>query len=176
MSKEISFLHAADLHLDSPFKGLAHMPASIFEQVRESTFAALDRLINMAIETQVDFLLIVGDLFDNEKQSLKAQIRLRTAFEALERHHINVYLSYGNHDYTKGNRHPVTYPDNAFIFPCETARHFVCPKDGQKIAEIPGFSHESRAVLTNKTGEDQVVDTTIPYHMAMTPGSVQRNT
>ena len=176
MSKEISFLHAADLHLDSPFKGLAHMPASIFEQVRESTFAALDRLINMAIETQVDFLLIVGDLFDNEKQSLKAQIRLRTAFEELERHHINVYLSYGNHDYTKGNRHPVTYPDNVFIFPDEKVRHFIHSKDGQKIAEIHGFSYENRAVLTNKTAEYQVVDKTIPYHIAMLHGSVQGNT
>jgi len=176
MSKEISFLHAADLHLDSPFKGLANMPASIFEQVRESTFAALDRLIDMAIEKQVDFILIVGDLFDNEKQSLKAQIRLRTAFEALERHHITVYLSYGNHDYIKGNRHPVTYPANVCIFPDEKVRHFIHSKEGQHVAEIHGFSYENRAVLTNKTAEYQVVDQTIPYHIAMLHGSVQGNT
>lgn len=176
MSKEISFIHAADLHLDSPFKGLAHMPASIFEKVRNSTFVALDRLIKAAIDTQVDFLLIVGDLFDNEKQSLKAQIRLRTAFEELEKHNINVYLSYGNHDYIKGNIHPVTYPHNVFIFPDEKVRHFIHSKEGQQVAEIHGFSYENRAVLTNKTTEYQVVDTSIPYHIAMLHGSVQGNT
>src|SRR5690625_3746019 len=130
----------------------------------------------MAIEKQVDFILIVGDLFDNEKQSLKAQIRLRTAFEALERHHITVYLSYGNHDYIKGNRHPVTYPANVCIFPDEKVRHFIHSKEGQHVAEIHGFSYENRAVLTNKTAEYQIVDQTIPYHIAMLHGSVQGNT
>src|SRR5690625_3545256 len=176
MSKEISFIHAADLHLDSPFKGLAHMPASIFEQVRESTFAALDRLINMAIETQVDFLLIVGDLFDNEKQSLKAQIRLRRAFEELKRHHINVYLSYGNHDYTNGNSHPVTYPDNVFIFQNEQVNYFTYKKNEQALANIYGFSYENRAVNENKAPSYRILDNQIPYHIATLHGSLHSNT
>src|SRR5699024_9663594 len=108
LDKEIIFIHAADLHLDSPFKGMSSVPESIFSEIRQSTFAAFDHLIEEAIERQVDFVLLVGDLFDNEKQSLKAQVHLRDAFKKLHRHGINVYLSYGNHDFIKGNRHPMT--------------------------------------------------------------------
>src|SRR5699024_7263767 len=103
MTDSISFIHAADLHLDSPFKGLSHLPENIFDAVRQSTFQSFQQLIEIAITKQVDFIVLVGDLFDYERQSLKAQIRLRTAFEELEKHQIQVYLSYGNHDFIHGN-------------------------------------------------------------------------
>src|SRR5699024_11348764 len=89
MTQGISFLHAADLHLDSPFTGLAQVPELLFNDIRKSTFVALDNLIQAAIDKNVDFVLITGDLFDNEKQSLKAQIRLRDAFLKLEEYCID---------------------------------------------------------------------------------------
>lgn len=176
MAKEISFIHAADLHLDSPFKGLSNLPESIFRQVRESTFTALDRLIDAAIAKQVDFILIAGDLFDNEKQSLKAQIRLRKAFEKLQEHAISVYLSYGNHDYMSGNRYPVTYPENVFIFPTEEVSSFTFVKDEIKLAQIYGFSYENRAVYERKAKAYKINNQTIPYHIAMLHGSIISNT
>lgn len=176
MSEKISFIHAADLHLDSPFKGLASTPEAIFQEIRESTFIALDRLILAAIDRKVDFVLIVGDLFDNERQTLKAQIRLRRAFEELKKHHITVYLSYGNHDHINGNIHPVTYPDNVFIFTSEKVSQFMYKKNGQTVAAIHGFSYENRAVLGNKAQEYKITDHTIPYQIAMLHGSLQSNT
>lgn len=50
MTEKISFIHAADLHLDSPFQGLADLPDHIFSKVKESTFVALDRLVETAID------------------------------------------------------------------------------------------------------------------------------
>src|SRR5690625_6351761 len=120
LNNTISFIHAADLHLDSPFQGLTFLPESLFEKVRQSTFNAFNRLIQTAINKKVDFILLVGDLFDNEKQSLKAQVYLRKAFEKLDQHGIDVYLSYGNHDYMNGNKHRITYPKNVHIFPNDT--------------------------------------------------------
>src|SRR5690625_6803697 len=93
MKDSISFIHAADLHLDSPFKGLTDIPETVFQDVRESTFTALNQLVQTAIMKQVDFILLVGDLFDNDKQSLKAQVQLRKAFQTLQQHDIDVYLS-----------------------------------------------------------------------------------
>lgn len=176
MAEEISFIHAADLHLDSPFKGLSNLPEQIFNEVLESTFAALDQLIEVAISKQVDFVLIAGDLFDNEKQSLKAQIRLRRAFEKLESQSIHVYLSYGNHDYIKGNRYPVTYPENVSIFPGEKVTNFTFTKDGADVAQIYGFSYENRAVFERKAKAYKISDETIPYHIAMLHGSIVSNT
>lgn len=176
MTQGISFLHAADLHLDSPFTGLAQVPDLLFNDIRKSTFVALDNLIQAAIDKNVDFVLITGDLFDNEKQSLKAQIRLRDAFLKLEEYCIDVYISYGNHDYVKGNIHPLTYPDNVFEFTDETISHFTYEKNGQTLAAIYGFSYVNRVVDTNKAKEYEVVDKHIPYHIAMLHGSVSSNT
>src|SRR5699024_3332473 len=116
MTNKLTFIHAADLHLDSPFKGLANIPEHIFSDVLESIYEALGRLVQAAIDMEVDFVLLSGDLFDNERQSLKAQITLRNAFEKLKSHEIHVYLSYGNHDNINGNVHPIEYPDNVYYF------------------------------------------------------------
>lgn len=176
MIKQLSFIHAADLHLDSPFKGLAHTPETIFQDIRKSTFTALEQLVKVAIEKQVDFVLLVGDLFDNETQSLKAQIRLRNAFDTLNKHNIFVYLSYGNHDFIKGNSHHVSYPNNVFIFPSEDVSHFTYYKNEQKIAQIYGFSYEQRSVVDKKAIDYKIADQTVPYHIAMLHGSLQSNT
>ncbi|GGJ92330.1 DNA repair exonuclease [Lentibacillus kapialis] len=172
----ISFIHAADLHLDSPFKGLSHLPEPIFQEIKESTFKALDLLVERAIDKHVDFVLLVGDLFDNEEQSLKAQVRLRNAFAQLDEHDINVYLSYGNHDFTRGNSHPVTYPDNVFIFPDEHVTHFTFRKDGKERAAIYGFSYENRSVTAKKAEEYEAISEAIPFHIAMLHGSIYSST
>lgn len=176
VDKQISFIHAADLHLDSPFTGMSTVPESIFQEIRNSTFTALERLVEVAIDKEVDFIVLVGDLFDNEKQSLKAQIRLRQAFEQLQTHGINIYVSYGNHDHLNGNIYPVTYPDNVFIFSSENVRSFVYKRDEEPLATIHGFSYENRAVINNKAKEYQVTEAAIPFHIATLHGSIQSNT
>lgn len=175
MMKKISFIHAADLHLDSPFQGLAHTPQHIFQDIQESTFVALERLVRIAIEKQVDFVLLVGDLFDNDRQSLKAQIRLRRAFEDLQNYNIHVYLSYGNHDHINGNIHPVTYPDNVFIFPDEKVRKFIYKRNDEELATIYGFSYEKRAVAERKVDEYEIDDHHIPFQVATLHGSLVSN-
>lgn len=176
MTEQISFIHAADLHLDSPFQGLAHTPEHIFAEIQASTFTALDRLVQTAVDKQVDFVLLAGDLFDNEKQSLKAQVRLRRAFETLAQYNIYVYLSYGNHDFINGVHHPVTYPDNVFIFTDEQVTYFTYEKNQQRLANIYGFSYENRAVYENKAEQFQVKERDVPFHIAMLHGSLHSNT
>src|SRR5690625_4101688 len=175
MENSISFIHAADLHLDSPFKGLTHIPDSIFYDVRESTFTALDNLVTTAINKQVDFVLLVGDLFDNENQSLKAQVRLRKAFEKLKSHHINVYLSFGNHDYINGNIHPIVYPDNVYIFPNENITAVNFKKNNEPVASIYGFSYENRSLKKNKANNYKIQNRAIPFHIAMLHGTINGN-
>src|SRR5690554_2194975 len=99
MKREITFIHSADIHLDSPFKGLATVPEHLFQQMINSTFVAFNRLIEAAIHHHVDFVLIAGDLFDEEARSLKAQLKVKEGFEKLDKHGIEVFLSFGNHDH-----------------------------------------------------------------------------
>ena len=62
----ISFLHAADIHLDSPLKGLERYENAPVERIRRATRRAFTRLIDLAIDKRVDFVLIAGDLYDGD--------------------------------------------------------------------------------------------------------------
>lgn len=175
LDPKVTFIHSADLHLDSPFKGLSHIPNHIFHDVRESTFRALTSLVELAIDKNVDFVLMVGDLFDSDKQSLKAQMKLKQAFEKLKSNDIHVYASYGNHDYLNGSSHSVQYPDNVHIFEKEQVSYFTFYKDNEAAANIYGFSYENRAVLENKS-ESFVRSGDAPLHIGMLHGSIRSNT
>ncbi len=58
------FLHAADLHLDSPLHGLERYEGAPVDEIRGATRRALDNLVQLAIDEQVKFVLIAGDLYD----------------------------------------------------------------------------------------------------------------
>ena len=60
----MKFLHAADIHLDSPLCGLSAYPDAPAERLRTATRSAFVRLIDTALAEQVDFLVIAGDLYD----------------------------------------------------------------------------------------------------------------
>ena len=61
---DFKFLHAADIHLDSPLRGLAQYQGVPAEVVRTATRGALDNLVAKAIEEEVAFVVIAGDLYD----------------------------------------------------------------------------------------------------------------
>lgn len=65
---EFRFLHAADLHLDSPMRGLEADPDAPAQLLRGASRAALRNLVNAAIEERVAFLVIAGDLYDGDWQ------------------------------------------------------------------------------------------------------------
>lgn len=176
LRKEISFIHAADLHIDSPFKGLTHLPETIKQDVLSSTFTALDQLVRTAIAKQVDFVLLVGDIFDHSLHSLKAQVHVRTACEKLGEHDIDVFISFGNHDYLKGSPFQLTFPPNVHIFQSEEVTYFPYKKNNETYAHIYGFSYENQAVTENKAAEFHQQGDNVPYHIAMLHGSVDQQT
>ncbi|MGN8644686.1 metallophosphoesterase family protein [Gracilibacillus sp. HCP3S3_G5_1] len=171
MREKISFIHCADLHLDSPFKGLKNIPADLLAAIRKSTFHTLDYLIEQAIQHQVDFVLMVGDIFDQEQQSLQAHMALLQAFQRLQEHQIKVYLSFGNHDYLNSQSFPRNYPENVYVFDKEAVNSYPFIKNDQILAQIYGFSYENRAVLENKTKEYQKSSDPC-FHIATLHGSI----
>jgi len=65
----LTFLHAADIHLDSPLRGLSHYEgATSIEEIRGATRQVLDNLVNFALEEKVDFVLVPGDLYGSDWQ------------------------------------------------------------------------------------------------------------
>ncbi|MBU8732067.1 DNA repair exonuclease [Cytobacillus oceanisediminis] len=143
--KRVTFIHAADLHLDSPMSGLKHLPPSIFKKLQESTFEAFTKIVDSAIFHNVDFIILAGDLFDGEDRSIRAQTRFRKEMERLAECGIAVYAVYGNHDHMDGRWAHLPLPENVHIFSheVEVAKHIA--ENGTSV-HLYGFSYPKRHV------------------------------
>lgn len=150
MAIPFRFIHAADLHIDSPFKGLTTVPDYVRESLLEATFLAFKRLINTAIAEQVQFIVVSGDLFDESDRSLKAQLFLLQQYERLSQHHIEIYIIHGNHDHLAAQQIPFPYPDHVHIFSSSSVSTMEATNaDGAVLAYIHGISYPTRHVLDN---------------------------
>jgi len=143
------FLHAADLHVDSPFRGLQVLPDKLKGEVQESTFAAWDNLVRLAIRAKVDFVVISGDLYDGRDRSLKAQWRLQRGMEQLQDKQIPVYIIHGNHD-PLHREVKWEWPSNVTVFPTDKPQAVIVPnKNASPVAVICGMSYADMAVYEN---------------------------
>jgi DNA repair protein SbcD/Mre11 len=167
--KQISFIHAADLHLDSPMVGLKHLPANILSRVRESTFAALERLSAAAIEHNVDFVIIAGDLYDGEDRSLRAQSRFRNEMQKLAQKDIPVFVIHGNHDHLNGSWVHLDMPANVHIFGSDVEWKVLHTKRGETV-HLYGFSYIQRHILDKKVDDYQKQDSA-DFHIGILHGN-----
>lgn len=168
---KLTFIHAADLHLDSPFAGMSNIPNRIFKRLKESTFQSAKNMFDLAIDREVDFVLLSGDLFDESNRSLKAQLFLRNQFLQLQSHGIEVFIIYGNHDHLGGEWTPIEWPENVHVFLSSTPSEQAFYREGQLVASIYGFSYKERAVHENMTPYYEKT-TDAPYHIAMLHGTL----
>jgi DNA repair protein SbcD/Mre11 len=171
---KIKFLHTADLHLDSPFKGLKNLPDSIFTRIKNSTFSAFDRILQIAIEQKVDFVVIAGDVYDRELRSVQAQTRLRKGFEMLANHEVTVFISHGNHDHIGGDWLSINWPKNVHFFKNGIVEMLPYYKNNHTTVHLYGFSYPQRAVTDNKTMEYKKVEGA-KYHIGILHGALEGN-
>ncbi|MDF1509294.1 DNA repair exonuclease [Robertmurraya sp. DFI.2.37] len=147
--KKIKFIHGADLHIDSPMLGLQALPDAIFKRILESTFRAVENLVNAAIYHQVDFVILAGDLFDLEDRSVRAQVFLAKQLERLEKDKIDVFIVHGNHDHLGGKWTDIRLPANVHVFEEKVEIKKFTAKNGTKV-HLYGFSYPERHVFDRK--------------------------
>ncbi|MGO3400055.1 MAG: metallophosphoesterase family protein [Lentilactobacillus parabuchneri] len=141
----MKFIHTADLHLDSPFLGLKNhsLPDDLWEKIHQSTFDSFQKIIDEAINDQVDFVLLVGDLFDREERSVAADAFLMAQLNRLKDHEIDAFISFGNHDYSTADPSSFGYPDNTYVFSNQVETKKYRLENGQVVA-ISGFSFDKQ--------------------------------
>ena len=110
------FLHAADIHLDSPLKGLTGQEGNAAERVRTATREAFDQLVGLAIKEKVDFLIIAGDLYDGDWRDYKTGLFFIRQMGRLNKAGIPVYLLHGNHDAESQMTQWLELPENVHVF------------------------------------------------------------
>ncbi len=98
MRHSFRFLHAADLHLDSPLRGLSRYEGLSVDEIRGATRRVLEALVSFAIAEYVDFVVIAGDICDGRWQDMGTGLFFTAAMAKLNTANIPVYLLKGNHD------------------------------------------------------------------------------
>lgn len=170
----VRFMHAADLHLDQTFHHIASQNEELYKQLNHATEDSFERLIDIAINEKIDFLLISGDIFNGERASLQAQFRFNEGMKRLSDHDILVYMIYGNHDYIKDAKHRLALPDNVYTFgeEVETIRETL--KTGEVVA-ISGFSYMSRWIDHSMVPEFPQRDANVDFHIGLYHGEQAKN-
>jgi exonuclease SbcD len=113
---DFRFLHAADIHLDSPLHGLSRYDGLPEDDIRGATRAAFDNLVQRALDEAVDFVVIAGDLFDGEWKDMGTGLYFARAMGRLNQTGIPVFLLAGNHDAESVLTRSVPWPPNVRLF------------------------------------------------------------
>ena len=169
MNQVVQFIHGADLHLDSPFIGLKTLPDFLWEKIYQSTFTALTNLVNHAIDKQVDFVMLAGDIYDSDDRSVKAQAFLKTEMERLNQAEIPVFICHGNHDYIENSGLHLKMPENVELFSETVETKWLTTKNGERIA-VSSFSYNSRWMTKRMITEYPKKHETADFHIGMLHG------
>lgn len=120
----MKFIHTADLHLDSPLRGLASYPDAPAERLRTATRDAFHNLVSSAIDEQVAFMIIAGDVYDGDWKDFNTGLFFVRQMGRLRQAGISVFLLYGNHDAESEMTRGLELPDNVRVFSSRKAETF----------------------------------------------------
>ena len=109
------FLHAADLHLGSPFLGLAQKDGEVAARFAKASRSAFEDLVTKALEEGVSFIVIAGDVFDREWKDASIALFLNRQLARLSNRGIPTFLLRGNHD-AESLVSTLTWSENVFEF------------------------------------------------------------
>lgn len=110
------FIHAADIHLDSPLRSLAMRHPDLAELIGNATRQAFVRIIDLCLAEQVDGLLIAGDLYDGDQSSMKTARFLAEQLRRLDQAGIRTFVIRGNHDAMSRITKELVLPDSVKVF------------------------------------------------------------
>jgi DNA repair protein SbcD/Mre11 len=124
------FLHAADIHLDSPLRGLSRYEGLPADRLRRATRDAFDNLISAAIREKVAFVVIAGDLFDGDWKDMSTGLYFAGAMGRLAEASIRVFVLKGNHDADCSVTRSLPWPENVAVFSSRRAETHDWPEVG----------------------------------------------
>jgi DNA repair exonuclease SbcCD nuclease subunit len=119
-----TFIHAADLHIDSPLAGLSLKDKAVAERFARAGRRAVESLIAATIDSNAAFLIVAGDVFDGDWKDVTTGLFFVRAIGALHRQGIPTFVVKGNHDAESVMSRDLPYPDTVRVFPSRTAATF----------------------------------------------------
>lgn len=169
----VRFLHTADLHLGSPLDSVAREDASRADELREATYGALERIVDLAIARDVAFVAVSGDLYDERARSVEANEFLVEQFGRLDERGIDCYVVHGNHDPLHDGAERLDWPANVHVFSADEPETVLHPNAEAPTARILGQSYgqqwERNSLYWQYTPPDRAVPNVGLLHTGLNP-------
>lgn len=160
--RPVRFIHCADLHLGTPFKGISELNPDLADMLYQSTYMSFDNIVTLAVKEKVDGVLIAGDVYDSEDKSLQAQLRFRDGLSRLSDAGIRTLIAYGNHDPLNGWSATLKWPEGVFAFPGDKVECISLQEQDETIALVYGISFAKRDIKENLSLGFAPTDESIP--------------
>lgn len=138
------FIHASDTHLGSILHINSNDEYDMDVRFSEAVYTAFRRVCDAAINLQVDFIIISGDIYDRELKTVKASRFFYDQCKRLEEKNINIYLIRGNHDPLGEDKELFVLPQNVHTFSCEDVEALDIYIDRDLVGKIIGQSYKNK--------------------------------
>lgn len=126
----MKFVHAADLHIDSPLVGLERYEGAPVEQIRQATRRAFQNLVDLCLQESAKVLILAGDLFDGEWRDYSTGLFFVRQMQRLRQAGVGVVIAKGNHDAQSQVTQRLSLPENVREFGTERAETVTYPEWG----------------------------------------------
>ena len=173
----LRFVHAADLHLDSPFRGIRNeAPTQVADALARATFEAYQNIIDLCLREQVDALLVAGDIYDGADRSLRAQLRFVQGLGRLDAAGIRSFICHGNHDPLDGWEARLALPEGCVRFGPEVEGFPVFPEEPERGGGVrhqlshPGGAGEPVTPVFRRRNGDGIQHRAAPRQRRGQPG------
>jgi exonuclease SbcD len=144
----LRFVHAADIHLDSPLRGLARYPGAPVEALRGATRAALGNLVDLCLAEEAELLVIAGDLYDGDWRDYNTGLYFAAQMARLAREGVRVVMVRGNHDAASRITRSLRLPEGVSELASRRAQSLVLEDLG---VAVHGRSYPGREVREDLT-------------------------
>lgn len=132
----LRFVHGSDFHLEQPLAGLADVPDALRAMLVDAAYRAAEAVFGTAVDRQVDFVVLTGDLLDPRAAGPRGLAFLVEQFERLAAARIAVYWLASELDAEERWPASVELPPNVRHLDAGRGECIVHWRDGKSVARI----------------------------------------
>ncbi len=139
------FVHAGDLHLDGPLRGISSAPTSLRTALRDASLRAWNSVVELAVEREAAFVILAGSVFDSDSPSVRSCVALRDGLQRLRSRAIDVFIALPAQE-AAAARHLPLLTTGATLFAAERMSAAYVVRDGTCLAALHGMSGDAADV------------------------------
>lgn len=125
---------------------MSHTPNQIHQYLIQSPYSSFRKCVDIAIQESIDVMIISGDIYNSERQTIQAVRFFNQQIQRLSGHNIQVVMVHGNHDYMREGYSQQQYPEGVYLLANNTVSQIELTTETHETLTVYGFSYHQQWV------------------------------